>query len=263
MKKLFFPMALAALLVPCAAAQNVFEGTWKIDFSKIDFPTKPDEYLLQDGMYSCKTCNDAVPVKADGTDQPATGFPYADTIAVKVADDHQVQLTFKKGGKVVATSTMTVSTDGNTLTVEFSDSTATNGGPPVTGKGTSTRVAKGPAGSHAVSGSWRGSKLEGMSENAALFTYKISGNEITMTNPTGQSYTAKLDGTEAPYHGDPGTSSVSVRMIDKYNLEETDKRDGKVLSVSKMTVAPDGKTAKISVDDVRQKTTVNFPATKQ
>ncbi len=263
MKKLFFPIALAALLVPCAAAQNVFEGTWKIDFSKVDFPAKPDQYLLQDGIYSCKTCNDAVPVKADGADQPATGFPYADTIAVKTVSDHEVELTFKKGGNVVASSNMTVSPDGKTLTVEFSDSSATNGGPPVTGKSISTRVAEGPAGSHLVSGSWHATKLEGMSDNAIAFTYKVSGDELTMTNPTGQSYTAKLDGTDAPYKGDPGTTSVSVRMVGKDTLEETDKRDGKVLSVSKMTVGPDVKTAKISVDDMRQKTTVSFSATKQ
>jgi hypothetical protein len=262
MKKLLFPMALAALLVPCAAAQSVFEGTWKVDFSKINFPAKPDEYLLQNGVYSCKTCNDAVPVKADGTDQPATGFPYADTIAVKAVSDHQVQLTFKKGGNVVATNTITVSPDSNTLTSEFSDSSTTNGGPPVTGKAIETRVSKGPAGSHLVSGSWRGSKLEGMSDNAAFFTYKLSGDELTMTTPTGQSYTARLDGTEAPYKGDPGTTSVQVKIIGE-TLEETDKRGDIVLSVSKMTVGPDGKTAKIVTEDKRQKTTTSVEAMKQ
>jgi hypothetical protein len=262
MKKLFFPLALAALLVPCAAAQNAFEGTWKIDFSKVDFPAKPDVYVLDNGMYTCKSCYTPYTVKADGTDQPVPGTPYADTTAVKVVNDHQIQQTFKKDGNVVNTTTTTVSPDGNTLTSEFSDSSATNGGPPVTGKGVSTRVAKGPAGSHLVSGSWRGAKLEGLSDNGAFFTYKISSDELTMTTPTGQSYTAKLDGTEAPYKGDPGTTSVQVRMVGK-TLEETDKRDGKVLSISKMTVGPDGKTAKISVDDMRQKTTMSFSATKQ
>ncbi len=41
MKKLFFLVALAALLMPMpAAAQSAFDGTWKIDMNKVDFPKK-------------------------------------------------------------------------------------------------------------------------------------------------------------------------------------------------------------------------------
>lgn len=64
-------------------------------------------------------------------------------------------------------------------------------------------------------------------------TYKVSGDELTMTTPTGQSYTAKLDGTEAPYKGDPGTDGISVKMRGKDTLGETDKRGDKVIGVSK------------------------------
>jgi hypothetical protein len=52
-------------------------------------------------------------------------------------------------------------------------------------------------------------------------------------------------------------------MMGKDTLEETDKRDGKVISVFKMTVAGDGKTAKASVDDKLQNRTTNFDAMKQ
>jgi hypothetical protein len=99
------------------AAQNVFDGTWKIDFSKTAFPSKPDEYLQQNGVYTCKTCNETkLPVKADGTDQPLTNSPYADTLAIKVVNDHQLHIMSKKAGKVVGESTLTVSPDGKTLT---------------------------------------------------------------------------------------------------------------------------------------------------
>jgi hypothetical protein len=266
MKKLFFPIALAAALtVPMlAAAQSAFDGTWKIDINKVDPSKKPDVYLLQNGMYACKTCTPPYDIKADGTDQPVTGHPYYDTVAVKVVSDHQIEVTEKKGGNVVSTTTVSVSSDGNTATFEFSDSSATNGGPPVTGKGEATRVAKGPAGSNAISGSWRQSKLESLSDNATVFTYKVSGDEITMTNPTGQSYTAKLDGADAPMKGDPGTTSVSVKMRGKDTLEETDKRDGKVIGVWKMTVAADGKTAKGAYDNKLSNRTDDYPdITKQ
>ena len=229
MKKLLL-LALGALLVPAlASAQSALNGTWKIDMNKVDFPKKPDVFVLQNGMYACKTCTPPYDIKADGTDQAVSGHPYFDTIAIKVVNDRTIEETDKKNGKVVGTSTTTASADGKTVTFTFSDSSNTNGGPPVTGKGEATRVAKGPAGSHAISGSWRTSKIEGLSDNATVWTFKVDGDMITMTNPTGQSYTAKLDGTEAPMKGDPGVTSVSVKMIGKNTLEETDKRDGKVI----------------------------------
>jgi hypothetical protein len=263
MKKLMFLVALAALLPVLAAAQSAFDGTWKIDMNKVDFPKKPDVFLLQGGMYACKTCTPPYEIKADGTDQSVSGHPYFDTVAIKVLNDHAIEETDKKNGNVVATSTSTVSSDGKIVMFEFSDSSNTNGGPPVTGKGEATLVAKSPSGSNAISGSWRTTKIEGMSDNATVWSYKISGDEITMTNPTGQSYTAKLNGSEAPMKGDPGVTSVSVKMIGKDTFEETDKRDGKVIGVFKMTVAADGKTAKASFDDELQKRTTEFNAVKQ
>jgi len=264
MKRLFFLIAPALCLPIPATAQSVFDGTWKIDTSKVDFSKKPNVFVLQNDMYECKTCTPPYNVKADGTDQPVSGHPYYDTVAIKVVNDHEIEETDKKNGKVVLTATSTVSSDGKTLTYEFSDSSNTNGGPPITGKGEATREGKAPAGSNAISGSWRNTKMENLSDNATVWTYKISGDEITMTNPTGQSYTAKLDGADAPMKGDPGTTSVSVKMRGKDTLEETDKRDGKVIGIWKMTVAADGKTAKASYDDKLHDRTDDFPdITKQ
>lgn len=263
MKKLFLTASLMFLLAPVAAlAQSGFDGTWKVDMSKVEFPKKPDVYLLQNGMYECKTCAPAIKIKADGEDQKVTGHPYYDTAAIKVVSDHEIEETDKKNGKTVATSKTTVSPDGNTMMFEFTDSSNTNAAP-VTGKGEETRVAKGPAGSNAISGSWRMSKVENLSDNAITWTYKVNGNELTMTSPTGQSYTAKLDGTAAPYKGDPGTDGVSVKMVGKDTLEETDKRGDKVISVAKTTLQPDGKTAKIVVDDKLHGTTSQYVAVKQ
>ena len=263
MKTLLGIGLLASLLLPgLATAQSAFDGTWKVDMNKVEFPKKPDVYLLQNGMYECKTCAPPVKIKADGQDQTVTRDPYRDAVAIKVISDHEIEETDKKNGKTVGTSTTTVSPDGNTLTFEFSDSSNTNAAP-VTGKGEATRVAKGPAGSNAISGSWRTTKFETISANAITWTYKVSGDELTMTTPTGQSYSAKLNGTEAPFKGDPGTTGVSVKMTGKDTLEETDKRGDKVISVSKMTLEPDGKTAKIAWEDKLRGTTGEYVAEKQ
>jgi hypothetical protein len=263
MKKVFFLLALAALITPVLEAQSAFDGTWKLDIHKVDFPKKPDVFLLQNGMYECKTCAPPYAIKADGSDQPVSGHPYYDTVAIKVVNDHAIEETDKKDGKAVSTSTSTVSSDGNTVKFTFSDSSNTNGGPPVTGQGEATRVAKGPAGSNAISGSWQTTKIEGLTDNATVWTYKASGDEMTMTTLSGQSYTAKLNGAEALMKGDPGITSVSVKTIGTDTLVETDLRNGKVIGVFKMTVANDGKTAKVSFDDKLQNRTTNSEATKQ
>jgi len=213
-------------------------------------------------MYSCKSCVPLIEVKADGQDQKVIGYPYFDTISVKVVDDHTIEQTTQKNGKVNGSSKTTVSPDGNTLTFVFSDSSNTNS-EPVTGKGEATRVAKGPAGSHLISGSWRTSKFDTVSDNGLLVTFKVDGDTLTMTTPTGQSYTAKLDGTEAPFKGDPGTTSVSVKRTGKNSFEDTDKRDGKVISVARNTVSSDGKTMTIAVTDTLHGTTSQFEAKKQ
>jgi hypothetical protein len=261
--KLLKLAVLTVLWMPTLGmAQSVFDGTWKVNLNTAKFPEKPDEYLLKDGMYECKTCAPPIEVKADGQDHKVTGYPYFDTYSVKVVDDRTIETTDKKNGKTVGTSKVWVSPDGNTLMFEFSDSSATNTDP-VTGKGQSMRVAKGPAGSHAISGSWRTSKIDSMTDNALAFTLKVTGDTLEMMSPTGQSYKAKLDGTDAPYLGDPGTTSVSVKKKGSNTIEETDKRDGKVISVSVMTVSADGKTMKIANEDKLHGTNSEIDATKQ
>jgi hypothetical protein len=263
MRKLILAGSLVALLLPTVVvAQSNLDGTWKVDLRTAQFPTKPDVFVLQDGMYQCKTCVPPIEVKADGVDHKVTRHPYFDSVGIKIIDDKTIEETDKKAGKTVAVSKATVSADGKTAMFEFTDSSNTNAAP-VTGKSTATRVAAGPAGSHAISGSWRMSKVENISDNALTVTYKADGDSLHMTDPTGQSYTAKLDGTDASYMGDPGISSVSVKRIDANTVEETDKRDGKPISVTRITVSADGKILTFASHDLLAGTTSKFTAMKQ
>src|SRR5712692_6703508 len=252
MKKLLWFVLLASLLTPgLVMAQSVFDGTWKVDMKTAQFPTKPDVYLLQDGMYHCKSCVPPVDIKADGQDQKVTGHPYYDTLSIKVVDNNTIEGAEKKNGKLVGTSKETVSPDGNTLTLEFTN-TSSPSGEPIKGKFEETRLAKGPVGAHALSGSWRPGKMESVDENAPTFTLKVQGDTLTCSMSMGPSYSAKLDGTDAPYHGDPGTTSVSVKLLDKNTLEETDKRDGKVILVQHITLSPNGKSLTVVSEDKLQ-----------
>jgi len=267
MKRLLMIEFVIALLFPAfAAAQSDFDGTWKIDLSKSVPPTEPEMFLLQNGMYHCKTCVPKIDVKADGQDQNVAGNPYYDTISIKVLDDRSIQETEKKDGKIVKTSKMTVSGEGNSATVEINDNTQSNRDP-VTGKLDLTRPPKAkrpPTGSHAVSGSWRISKMTDFSDNALTFTLKVEGDSLTMTTPTGQSYTAKLDGTEAPYKGDTGTSSVSVLRLGEHTFMETDRRGTKSVRSARMMIMPGStKTMNLIVSDLLQESSFVFVAEKQ
>jgi hypothetical protein len=262
MRRIFLLAAISAFsLCGFAAAQSPFDGTWKVDMNKVDFPKKPNVFSLKDGMYKCETCVPPVEVKADGEDHAVSGHPYYDTVAIKVVSDHEVDETDKKGGKTVTTSKMMVSPDGNTMTFEFNDSSNTNSAP-VTGKGENMRVGAKPAtGENMITGSWRTTKFENVSDNGITWSYKVNGDEITMTSQTGQSYTAKMDGTDTPMKGDPGVTSVSVKKMGSNSIEETDKRDGKVIGVMKATVS--GNSLKCTYDDKLQGTSMHYTATKQ
>ena len=171
---------------------------------------------------------------------------------MKVLDDRSVETTDKKNGRVVATSKMVVSADGSTATFESTDGTKSTP-EPVVGKGVMTRVAKTkrpPAGSHVISGSWRTSKMENLSDNGLTSTFKADGESPNMTNPIGQTYTAKLDGTDAPYNGDPGISSISILRLGRDTFMETDKRDGKTITTKRFMVTPgDGTTMTVIISD--------------
>jgi hypothetical protein len=240
-------------------AQSVFDGTWKTDIASAQLPKKPQIYALKRGIWSCKSCVPPYSVKADGTDQAVTGHAYYDTVAVRAVDDHTVQETEKLKGKPSEDTTYTVSPDGQTMTFE---GTNTVGTAPVTYKGTAERVGKEHAKGAAITGKWRVTSYSDISDNALTVTYKVANGSVSMSTPTGISYTAKLDGTEAPNKGDPGVTAVSVKQVGHDKLVETDKLDGKVVGVQTSTVSADGKSMTVESKDMLRGTTMVFTANK-
>ncbi len=62
--------------------------------------------------------------KFDGKDYPVTGDPASDLRAIKQIDDHNYDLTVKKGGKVTMTGKAVISADGKSRTVTVSGTNA-------------------------------------------------------------------------------------------------------------------------------------------
>jgi hypothetical protein len=245
---------------PVAAAGSV-DGTWKADLSSVQIDQKPDELLLKGGQFSCPTCTPPLTVAADGVMHAVTGRPYADMMSVKADDDHDVTRTSQKAGKTTGTTKYSVSGDGKTLTISFTDSSVPNA-KPVTGNYTETRVADAPAGAHAISGSWKLDKYNNVSDEGLTVTYKLDGDTLHVTTPGGISYDAKLDGSDTPIKGDIGGTTASVKKLDDGSYQETDKRDGKVISVTTFTPGADGKLHVVSEDKLAG-STVKYVADKQ
>jgi len=244
-----------------AAAGATIDGTWKTDVSTIKTERKPDQFLLQGGQFSCPTCVPPLTVAADGNFHPVTGRPYADHISIKVDDDHNVTRVGQKNGKTTSTVKYSVSADGNTLTANFTDS-STPGAKPVTGSLTGTRVGPAPAGAHLISGSWKLSGPKSMSDEGLTATFREENGMLHMSTASGQSYDAKLDGSDTPIKGDIGGTTASVKKLGDNVYEETDKRGGKVVDVMTMTIGADGKMSVKDESKVMGAVTT-YTATKQ
>jgi hypothetical protein len=241
-------------------AQSAMEGTWRTNMDQARFSPKPYVFSVNGGMYNCATCVPQVNVKADGTDQPVTGQTY-DTISIRADSPQMISITGKKDGKVMFEQTRTVSSDGNTLTVK-STSHPKDSESPIQTEVTYARTATGPAGSNATSGSWRVNKVN-QNEAALTTTYKWVDGQLSMSQPTGENFTAKLDGHDYPYNGSYGVDTVSLRRVDDHTIEETDKRAGKVISVNTISIAPDGKTMTEVVNNKLLDRTSTFVSEKQ
>ncbi|HXG99667.1 MAG TPA: hypothetical protein VNI79_04545 [Sphingomicrobium sp.] len=243
-----------------SAAATSIDGTWKVDLASAQIEEKPYSLLLKDGTYSCSTCEPPLTVAADGAFHAVPDRPYYDSISVKTVDDKTVMTVRKKGDRIVGETTRTVAADGKSMTVNASDS-STPGTTPILSKATETRVESAPAGAHAISGSWKTAKIDSVSDEGLKVTFRLDGETLNM-NGAGQSYAAKLDGSDTPIKGDIGGTIVSVERVAPNIFRETFKRDGKVRSVNTMTIGEDGKMSILSEDKIRTGSS-RYTATRQ
>jgi hypothetical protein len=257
MNKLLVLSLFAASLL---SAQTRFDGTWEIKMDTIQFSSVPEEYLLDNGVYRCLSCVPTVDVEADGSDQKVTGYANFDTLAVRVLDANSVEFTQKKAGKIIFVATETVSPDGNTMKEEFTNTIETQ---PVSGKANFARVSKGPPGAHALSGSWSMQTVKNDSREGPLSTYHSTKDGMTWSDRNSQSYDAKFDGKDYPLQGDPGHTTVSLKRIADNTIEQTEKQEGKIVRISRMTVSKDGKSMKVESVDKQRGGTMTYTAEKR
>ena len=199
---------------------------------------EPYTFSVNNGMYDCDSCAPKIMVKADSQDQSVGGQPY-DTISIEVVNPGTIHVVTKKSGKITSDSNRTVSRDGNSLGISSTNYPA-DGSQAFHAESMWTRVSDGPAGSNKTSGSWR---VQYVNEDSAglTSTWKVTGDEVSISTPTGENWQAKIGGGESPVKGIYADETVSVKKLGPRELEITYKRDGKVYVIDQVTVDADGK----------------------
>ena len=254
------PAADVNVEAPAAEAGSI-DGTWVADLGTVKFEQAPDEFSLKDGVYSCATCIPPITnFTADGAFHPIADRATYDSMSVAQVDAQSVKFVRRKGDKEAGNNSWTVSADGKTLTSKYTTLNNANG-KATSGETTLTRVGEPVAGAHAVSGKWAVDKVGNISPEALTVTYKVDGDVLTSTAATGESYTAKLDGSETPIKGAADGAVVSaVREGGGYKL--TFKRGGKVVNEQSVTPSEGGTLVFVSFDP-RDKSKASWTARRQ
>jgi hypothetical protein len=124
-------LAFCLLAVSAFAANDALMGTWKLNESK----SKIGAGAPKNHTVTYEAAGDSIKVTIDGTDADgtaihsewtgkfdgkdyaSTGNPHEDMRSVKQVNDRTLDVTSKKGGKVVLTAHVVLSADGKSRTV--------------------------------------------------------------------------------------------------------------------------------------------------
>ncbi|PYX24402.1 MAG: hypothetical protein DMG82_08650 [Acidobacteria bacterium] len=256
MKKIIFGLLLLAGAT--AVGQSPFDGTW-VSKAGEQLPQNPFRYSLDNESFHCSCAIGNIDIKADGYDHKVSETAYWDTINVQAVDANAVAIIAKRAGRTMFTEIDAISQDGSTLTQTVKDTTEAE---TVTIETHSQRIERGPAGYHAISGSWRAFKAS-RSSNGAVIRYKCTKDAFSAETPLGEKYTAKFDGNYYPVEDDPGHTMVSARLVNLSTVELTSKRNGKIVSVSHLSVTPDGKLIHAVFENKEGNTKTTFDFEKQ
>jgi hypothetical protein len=258
MKKYLWILAAAAF--PWAAfAQASIDGVWKTDPRSFTAPSKPSSYVLKDGYYTCVTCAPRLRVMADGTDQPVADDAYLDTMAVTVIDANTVEMTSRKAGRVLSTGKVSVSEDGKTMTREMRYQEANGSSSSSTEK--LTRLGPLPKGAHPVTGRWKFSNYEWLSDETT--TFKMASGILSVNASGGMSYDAPLDGTRVPVQNSPGVDTVALQFNGNGTWEETSFRARKIVWINTMVMSPGGEILTVTWDDRERKVKGTYTMSRQ
>ena len=250
------------ILASPAVGQSLFDGSWKVNLNSVEQAPHPEVIILRKGVFTCRSCDHPFHLRADGKFHKVQGQDGFDTASVRVTGARSFVRTNRLKTRVVRVETRTLAPDGKSATLTFTD-TINEGIAPVSGKQTLMRTAPGPAGAHALSGTWVHQTATEVSENALIQTFLIKDDTLTMTTGEGFSYTARLDGTPARASGDPLVDTVSVTVRGDRQIEEVDSGKGGIIARYTYSLSADGVTLTITLREEKTGKVSTMTAGKQ
>jgi hypothetical protein len=93
--------------------------------------------------------------------------------------------------------------------------------------------------------------------------YRCTGEGFSAETPLGERFQAKFDGNFYPVEDDPAHTMVMLKLLSPNTVEQTAKRDGKIVGVLRLTVAADGKTIHATYENKEDNTTTRSEMRKQ
>lgn len=113
-------------------------------------------------------------------------------------------------------------------------------------------------GQDAQMGTWKlneaKSKIPSGATKNSTVTYEAAGDQVKVTidgtdgsgNAIHDEWTGKFDGKDYAVTGDPASDMRSYKKVNDHTMTFTVKKDGKVTTTGRITVAPDGKSRTVS-----------------
>ena len=222
------------------ATTDPFAGTWKLNPAKSKLTDQMKVEAAGPNKYTFIFSGDnKESILADGTDQAGI---FGTTFAVTVLSPNQWKLVRKTDGHMTISAIWNLSSDGNTLTDNFTGYRADGS--------TSNLVYKykRTAGTSGFAGTWESTAEQVNSVyEMQLETYEDDG--LSFINPAQKmTKNIKFDGKDYAAEGPnlPAGYATSGRRLSDHAVELTDKIDGKVLDTQQAEVSSDGKTLTIT-----------------
>ncbi len=233
--------SLLLLFVPAmAASDNPFAGIWKLDLSRSDFTGETVKFqTVKPGLVRYTGGGESYTFTTDGKPHPGL---YGRIVSVKQLSETSWERTTGFKGKVLSTTVLALSPDGNMLT-EIARGTRPDG---TSFEETEVyeRVGEGSGILGGLVGIWKSKSVKESSSTFLEFADNGPGGIAFILNQIKGQCLLKFDGKDYPATGPtvPDGLTLAATKTSAREFEMTEKIKGKAIYKSKYEVSDDGKT---------------------
>lgn len=224
-------LVLVATTAMLQAQARPYLGSWRVNSAKSDtkgvtatYKELPGNRLEISGMGQKET----FVIGRDGKEYPWVG---GTTTTWRDTSPTRWDSTVKSNGRLISSAAATLSADGNTITLDFTN--VGSDGKPMKSKGTLQRVSGGPG----ALGTWRLGELPGGVE------IRAQGDGVLFRWLDYAEAVCRFDGKDCVLKGGvPDQSTIALRELGPRSFEYLDKTKGVVNYTSRFTLSEDGAT---------------------